>query len=86
MPPTSRDIIESFGGRHLVATIIGSTPNAITQWYRIGVPAKYHLVLLEYAIAHQIQVSSEDLRTALPCKRMRRRAKAASRSNGRKAA
>lgn len=39
---TARAIIgDLLGGRREVARITGATPNAVAQWYRIGIPAKF---------------------------------------------
>jgi hypothetical protein len=43
------EIIAALGGKHEVARITGATPNAVTQWRRIGVPAKFWHVLVEHA-------------------------------------
>ena len=51
---TPADIITALGGKHEVARITGATPNAVTQWRRIGVPAKFWHVLVEHS-AHVLR-------------------------------
>lgn len=53
---TARTIIAAFGGRRPVAEITGATPDAVTQWNRIGIPPKHHRKLVEAAAERQIGV------------------------------
>jgi DNA-binding transcriptional regulator YdaS (Cro superfamily) len=45
------EIITALGGKHALAALTGASPNAVTQWRRIGVPAKYWDVLVDHAAA-----------------------------------
>lgn len=46
---TPADMIAALGGKHQVSALTGATPNAVTQWRRIGIPAKYWHVLVPHA-------------------------------------
>lgn len=60
-------IIEALGGKHSLAALTGATPNAITQWRRIGVPAKFWPVLVDHAAAHDIPgITFDALRASKP--------------------
>lgn len=51
---TPAEIIAALGGKHEVSTLTGATPNAVTQWRRIGIPSKYWHVLVSHAEASGI--------------------------------
>ena len=52
----AREIIKDrFKGRRDVASITGATPNAVAQWYRIGIPPKYWPVLVDVARDRGVQ-------------------------------
>ena len=54
-PITAQAIInDRFGGRRAVAAITGATPNAVAQWYRIGIPAKFWPILVDTAKTRKI--------------------------------
>ena len=46
---TAADIIAAFGGRQAMADLTGALPDAVTQWRRIGIPARYWPELVEAA-------------------------------------
>jgi hypothetical protein len=48
-PETAKAIITAFGGRVEVAEILGSTKNAVSNWYLTGIPPKFHRRLVEVA-------------------------------------
>ena len=48
-PETAKAIIIAFGGRVEVAEILGSTKNAVSNWYLTGIPPKFHRRLVEVA-------------------------------------
>jgi hypothetical protein len=58
---TPADIITALGGKHEVARITGATPNAVTQWRRIGVPAKFWHVLVEHSAQSGVSGISFDV-------------------------
>lgn len=60
-------IIDALGGRRAVADLTGAEPNAITQWRRIGVPAKYWPTLVERASALGVEgITFASLRCTKP--------------------
>lgn len=63
--PTPFEIIQRLGGRNEVAAILGiSNTNAVTQWYKVGFPAKYHIDLLTYAAMRGIPLTRRELENA----------------------
>ena len=49
-PPTNpQEIILQFGGRSALAKILGTTKNAVSNWYRSGIPAKHHRRVIQAA-------------------------------------
>lgn len=48
-PRTARDIITALGGTRVVAGFSGVERNVASQWYRIGIPAKYWLEIARQA-------------------------------------
>lgn len=48
-PQTAKAIITALGGRVEVASILGTTKNAVSNWYMAGFPPKYHRRLVEAA-------------------------------------
>lgn len=61
------DIINALGGKHAVSTLTGAKPNAVTQWRRIGVPAKFWPVLVERAAEAGIEgITFDALRVSKP--------------------
>jgi len=45
------EIIDALGGIRVVAQATGAKRNAVTQWRRIGVPAKYWPTIVQFADA-----------------------------------
>lgn len=54
MNRTSIQIIEAFGGRWVLAKLTGANATAVTQWRRIGIPAKYWPALMAAAPFHDV--------------------------------
>lgn len=78
MTPT--DIIAAFGGRQPMAQITKAKPTAVTQWRRIGIPAKYWPDLVALAPGRGVEGLTFDvLRATKPprVKKASRRRKAA---------
>lgn len=64
---TAADIIAAFGGRREMAAITGADPSAVTQWRRIGVPARYWPELVEQGAARGIEgITFDVLRATKP--------------------
>jgi len=66
---TGPEIIEAFGGRQAISTLTGADPDAVTQWRRNGIPAKYWHVLVERAHAASIPgITFDALRASRPAR------------------
>jgi hypothetical protein len=66
---TGPEIIEAFGGRQAIATLTGAEPDAVTQWRRNGIPAKYWHVLVAHAHTAGVPgITFEALRASRPVK------------------
>jgi len=60
-------ILEAFGGKHAVSGLTGASPNAVTQWRRIGIPSRYWHVMVEEAKAKRIKgITFEALKASKP--------------------
>lgn len=53
---TATEIIIAVGGRNRVAELTGAKRNAVTQWYKAGIPSKFWPDLL--AEAERLEVAS----------------------------
>jgi hypothetical protein len=51
---TDRDLIKALGGPRSVARAIGASPQAVSNWYKRGIPAHHHLLLWRMAVGHGI--------------------------------
>lgn len=62
---TPFQIIEALGGRLVVSHITGARPNAVSNWYRAGIPARYwYDIALAAEAAHVEGVTLHTLRQA----------------------
>ena len=44
-----REIIKSLGGRQALSELTGTNVSNISNWLRLGIPAKYHRRLVDHA-------------------------------------
>lgn len=65
--PAQEIIKGKFGGSRVVSKITGADRNAVSQWYRIGIPAKYWPALVDAAAARGLEgVTFDALAAAKP--------------------
>lgn len=64
----AHDIIHAFGGRQVVAEIVGAKPTAVGMWRKNGVPSKYWPTLVNAAKLRRVRgVTFDVLQGSKPC-------------------
>lgn len=57
---TPRNVIDVFGGRQPISEITGASRQSVSNWYRSGIPAKFHNRLVKEAVLRGIEGITHD--------------------------